>query len=149
MHFILSSLIFMLLQLPMMLLSFLVTPLLCLTKWEGFTTWFGNDKWGRGDTHYKAPSEGVYWKQVRFLCIRNPIANFGTLGPVSAPNMPVNIVRFPWLHDQHLGGGWYWKYGWKNPREASSAVGIVYPAGSLYQPDGRRSFVFRPWKHRV
>lgn len=121
-QFITSSLIWFCLFLPMVLLSFIVTPLLCLTKWDGKTTWFGNAKYGRGDTHYKAPSEGKYWKQVRFLCIRNPVSNFGKQ-VLSLPDS----LGWPWLHDQHVVGTFYWMYGWKNP------------------VDGLRTFVYRPW----
>ena len=122
MRFLASSLIWFGLFLPMMLLSFLVVPIMCLTKWDGKTTWFGNFKYGRGDTHYKAPSEGKYWKQVRFLCIRNPVSNFGKQ-VLSLPDS----LRWPWLNDQHVVGTFYWMYGWKNPVE------------------GRRTFVYRPW----
>lgn len=124
--FILSSFIWFGLFLPMVLLSFIITPIMCLTKWDGKTTWFGNFKYGRGDTHYKAPSEGKYWKQVRFLCIRNPVSNFGKR-VLSVQERPVNALGFPWLYDQHVVGTFYWMYGWKNP------------------VDNLRTFVYRPW----
>lgn len=129
MRFILSSLIWWCVFLPMILLSFILTPLLCLTKWDGTTTWFGNRKYGRGDTHYKAPSEGKYWKQVRFLCIRNPISNFGkeVLSVSDSLGWPLSVLGGPWLIDQHVVGTFYWMYGWKNP------------------VDGMRTFVYRPW----
>jgi len=106
----------------MVVLSFIVVPILCLTKWDGKTTWFGNFKYGRGDTHYKAPSGGIYWKQIRFLCIRNPVSNFGK-HVLSLPD----ALGWPWLNDQHVVGTFYWMYGWKNPVE------------------GSRTFVYRPW----
>ena len=122
MHFIFSSLIWWCTFLPILLLSFIIVPILCLTKWDGTTTWFGNFKYGRGDTHYKAPSEGKYWKQVLFLCIRNPVSNFGKR------ILSVKESRgWPWLNDQHIVGTLYWMYGWKNP------------------VDGLRTFVYRPW----
>lgn len=125
MKFITSSFIFFFLQLPLIVLSLYVVPLLLLTKWDGKTTWFGNFKYGRGDTHYKAPSEGKYWKQVRFLCIRNPVSNFGKqVLSVS------DSLGWPWLNDQHVVGTFYWMYGWKNP------------------VDGKRTFVYRPWIKR-
>ena len=128
-QFIISSLIWFCLFLPMVLLSFLVVPALCLTQWEGKTTWFGNFKYGRGDTHYKAPSEGKYWKQVRFLCIRNPVSNFGkqVLSLPDSLGWPLSVLGGPWLIDQHVVGTFYWMYGWKNP------------------VDGMRTFVYRPW----
>lgn len=123
-QFLISSGIFWLVQLPLIMVSIFIVPIMLLTKWDGTTTWFGNFKYGRGDTHYKAPSEGKYWKQVRFLCIRNPVSNFGKeVLSVS------DSLGWPWLNDQHLFGSWYWLYGWKNPVE------------------GKRTFVYRPWRH--
>ena len=125
MKFLVSTAIFMFAWLPMFIIGLPVTFVLLLTSWDGTTTWFGNRKYGRGDTHYKAPSEGKYWKQVRFLCIRNPVSNFGKeVLSVS------DSLGWPWLNDQHLFGSWYWLYGWKNP------------------VDGKRTFVYRPWVHK-
>lgn len=124
MNFIISSIIWFCFFLPMVLISFIVTPTLCLTKWDGRTTWFGNYKYGRGDTHYAVPSEGEYWKQVRFLCIRNPVSNFGKRV------LAVNDAPWVWLVDKQIYGKFYWMYGWKNP------------------VDGKRTFVYRPWMHK-
>lgn len=122
MRFAASTVIWLCLFLPMVLISFIVVPIMCLTKWDGKSTWFGNFKYGRGDTHYKAPSNGQYWKQVRFLCIRNPASNFGKrVLSVS------ESATWPWLIDQHIYNNFYWMYGWKNP------------------VDGLRTFVYRPW----
>ena len=63
-----------------------------------------------------------FWKQVRFLCIRNPVSNFGKR------ILSVKESRgWPWLNDQHIVGTLYWMYGWKTPVE------------------GLRTFVYRPW----
>lgn len=122
MKFIISSLIFFFLQLPIIVLSLFVVPPLLLTKWDGTTTWFGNFKYGRGDTHYKVPSKGKYWKQCRFLCIRNPVSNFGKrVLSIS------ETAKWAWLEDKQVFGNFYWMYGWKNP------------------VDGMRTFVYRPW----
>lgn len=123
--FLVSSFIWLVLFLPMVLLSFPVVAVLLLTKWDGTTTWFGNFKYGRGDTHYKVSSNGKYWRQWMFLCIRNPVSNFGkqVLSVKEA-------LEWPWLVDQHVVGTFYWMYGWKNPVE------------------GRRTFVYRPWFKR-
>ena len=125
-QFLLGTLIWLFLFLPMLLLSFLVVPFMLLTKWDGTTTWFGNKKYGRGDNHYKAPSEGKYWKQLLFLCIRNPVSNFGKQ-VLSVKEGSLKALGGPWLHDQHVVGTFYWMYGWKNP------------------VDGKRTFVYRPW----
>jgi hypothetical protein len=112
----------------MVLLSFAVVPIMCLTNWDGKTTWFGNFKYGRGDTHYKAPSNGKYWLQLRFLCIRNPVSNFGkwVLSVVDAP--------WVWLIDAKVYKNFYWKFGWKGP-DPNAAIKL-------------RTFVYRPWLHR-
>lgn len=125
MKFLISSVIWLCAALPMMLISFPIVALFLLSKWDGTTTWFGNKKYGRGDSHYKAPSNGNYWKQWWFLCIRNPISNFGK--QVLAVS---DSLGWPWLVDHHVVGSLYWMYGWKNPVE------------------GKRTFVYRPWFHK-
>lgn len=122
--FVVSTLIFVFAQLPIILLSFIVVPLMLLTKWDGRTTWFGNFKYGRGDAHYKAPSEGKYWKQYSFLCIRNPVSNFGKLV------LAVDDKPWVWLEDRRIAGRFYFKYGWKTP------------SGEM---PTKRTFVFRPY----
>ena len=124
--FIISSFIWFGLFLPMVLLSLVVVPLMLLTEWDGTTTWFGNWKYGRGDTHYKAPSNGEYWKQLRFLCIRNPVSNFGK------QVLSVKNHQWVWLEDKQIIGNFHWKYGWKDP---------------VPENDNLRTFVYRPWKH--
>ena len=124
MKFLASTLIFFLAQLPLILISLFVVPFMLLTKWDGRTTIFGNFKYGRGDTHYKAPSNGEYWKQYRFLCIRNPVSNFGK------QVLAVKEADWVWLHDQQIYKRFHWKYGWKTP------------SGEL---PGIQTFVYRPW----
>ena len=124
MKFITSSLIFFFLQLPMIVVSLPVVATMLLTKWDGTTTWFGNFKYGRGDTHYAAPSNGVLWKQWYFLCVRNPVSNFGKRV------LAVDDASWVWLVDKQIYGKFHWKYGWKN---------VV---------DGKRTFVYRPWMHK-
>jgi len=124
MRFLISSLIFFCVQLPMIALSFPAVAIMLLTKWDGTTTWFGNFKYGRGDTHYKAPSGGVYWKQWRFLCARNPVSNFGKRV------LSVKDAHWVWLYDTKVVGRFHWNYGWKNPTPENL---------------GLRTFVYRPW----
>lgn len=127
MHFVTSSLIFFLAQLPMILFSFVVVPFMLLTKWDGKTAWFGNFKYGRGDTHYAFPANGVLWRQWWFLCIRNPVSNFGKRV------LAVKDAPWVWLHDQKIVGKLHWKYGWK---DANAEAG------------GMRTYVYRPWFHK-
>ncbi|MHB8981453.1 hypothetical protein [Thiobacillus sp.] len=124
MKFLASTLIWFGVFLPMVLISFPVVAAMLLTKWDGKTTWFGNWKYGRGDTHYKAPSEGIFWKQWRFLCIRNPASNFGKRV------LSVKDAKWVWLHDRRIVGRFHWKYGWKD---------------AVAENGGLRTFVYRPW----
>jgi len=126
-HFILSSLIFFTVQLPTIISSFLVVPLLLLTKWDGTTTIYGNYKYGRGTTHYKAPTNNVYWREVLFLCLRNPVSNFGKTF------LSVKTAPWVWLHDTKILGNFYWKYGWKDEVKETPNI---------------RTFVYRPWFHK-
>lgn len=121
--FLISSLIWWCLELPMIIISLPIIFLLLLTKWDGKTTWFGNHRHGRkGNVHM--PPNPTLFDEWWFLAIRNPVNNFGTR-ILSVKES----LEWPWLIDQHLFGNWYWLYGWKNPR------------------DGLRTFVYRPWKH--
>lgn len=125
MKFIISTLIFLFAWLPMVFLSLFVVPFMLLTKWDGKTTWFGNFKHGRGDEHYYAPSEGKYWKQLRFLVIRNPVSNYGKrVLAVSA------VTKWVWLEDKQVYRSLHWLYGWKNPSGETPEV---------------RTFVYRPY----
>lgn len=127
MHFLASTAIFIILWFPVWLISLLIVPFMLKTKWDGKTTWFGNFKYGRGDTHYKAPSEGKYWKQYRFLCIRNPVSNLGKL-VLAVDNKP-----WVWMEDRQVYKALHWKYGWKTP-------GGEMPT--------RRTYVYRPYIKR-
>lgn len=126
MRFITSTLIFLLLQLPMILLSLVVVPFMLKTKWNGFTTWFGNFKHGRGDTHYQFPAN-TFWRQWWFLCIRNPVSNFGK------QILAVKDAPLVWLYDVRVYKALHIKYGWKTP------------SGEM---PGMRSFVWRPYLKR-
>ena len=128
MKFLASTLIWFVAFLPILLLSFFIVPFMLLTKWDGKTTVFGNHKYGRGDTHYKAPSNGEYWKQARFLVIRNPVSNFGKQ-VLSVKNKP-----WVWLEDKQVFKSFHWKYGWK------------LPSGEM---PGMRSFIYRPYIKRT
>lgn len=125
MKFIVSSLIFLFLWLPVVLIGMLVTPFMLQPrwKWDGSTTWFGNYLYGRVGNSHMPPNPSLFDQWV-FLAVRNPASNFGKLV------LSVKESReWAWLYDQHIVGTFYWKYGWKNP------------------VDGNRTFVYRPWFH--
>jgi hypothetical protein len=95
--------------------QFVVVPILLLTKWKGFSTWFGNEKWGRGNAHFEHHTEG-FWEEFHWLTIRNPINNlFNRFGALYV--YPVNIVAGnPNIGDNIAGGfcfadmGKYWEF---------------------------------------
>lgn len=125
-QFLASTAIFILVWLPVWIVSLVAVPLMLWMDWTGYTTWFGNFKWGTGTTHYKAKAD-TFWKKYYFLCFRNPISNFSsTVLAVSASKSWV------WLYDRKIVGNFYLKYGWKNP------------SGEL---PNVRTFIFRPWFH--
>jgi len=51
--------------------QYVVVPILLLTRWNGRTTWFGNEKWGRGHGHFEHHTE-TYWEEFVWLTYRNP-----------------------------------------------------------------------------
>jgi hypothetical protein len=123
-EFLISSAIWFLVVLPMVILSFFVVAILLFTPWNGTTTWFGNFKYGRGTTHYKAPTSGNRFKEWLFLCVRNPVSNFGKK-VISVKDAP-----WVWLKNPQVLGPIYWKYGWKD---------------AVPENDNLRTFVYRPW----
>ncbi len=125
-QFIKSAALWFFVFLPVVLVGFVVVPFMLRTKWDGKTTWWGNFKYGRGDTHYKKPSKGIFWRQWMFLCLRNPASNFGKRV------LSVKDAPWVWLYDAHVIGNLYWKFGWKDP---------------VPENDYLRTFVFRPWFH--
>ena len=76
MKFTISFLIWLLLYLPVVLVSIIVVPLMLKLGWEGFNTIFGNATYGRnGNSHLKPPV--TLWKSYVFLVFRNPVSNWG------------------------------------------------------------------------
>lgn len=119
-----SFLIFLLLWLPMVILSLPVVAVMLRTDWTGTTTWFGNVLYGRyGNTH--TPTNPSLFQQWWFLCVRNPVSNFGKFTLSTS-----DVNSWAWLIDQKILGRLYLLYGWKN---SDSRIG------------NRRPFVFRPW----
>lgn len=120
-HFFLSFLLF----LPWFILLVISLPtvaILLLTKWSGGTTWFGNYLYPRGVGNVHMPTNPTYFEQWWFLCIRNPVSNFGKK-VLSVPESRA----WPWLYDIQILNKFYMMFGWKNP------------------VNGFRTFVFRPW----
>lgn len=124
--FLISMTIWLLIFVPMVLISFPCVALLLLTPWSGGTTWFGNVLYPRGVGNKHMPANPTYWQQWNFLCLRNPASNFGK------QVLAVQDAPWVWLEEKHLFDNWYWKYGWKNPDVRTG---------------GLRTFICRPWQH--
>lgn len=123
--------------------------LLLLTRWDGRTTIFGNEKWGRGNDHHTHATKG-YWQEFNWLTYRNPINNM--MNRFSVIGRPYILVGNPNTGDKSEGGfyrvrmgkAWeiYWIYpygrhcirvrlGWKihrkNPGENCPLVFVINP----------------------
>ncbi len=105
-------------------LSFVVVPVMLWQGWEGYSTWFGNFKYGRqGNSAYPTFNRFQEWW---FLCIRNPISNFGK-EVLSVPS----TASWPWHYDIPLFWRLWIKAGWKVNKDPVS--------------NPERTFVFRPY----
>lgn len=123
-HFLFSLAIFLFAWLPMAALGLVAVAALLLTSWDGRSTWFGNYLYGRlGNSH--VPPAPAFWQQWHFLCIRNPVSNFGKFTLSTGPDN-----EWAWLVDRRFGRVGI-LYGWKNPDSRL--------------PGSRRPFVFRPY----
>jgi hypothetical protein len=69
-----SALIWLFVCLPLIIISVPVVAVMLLTKWSGYTTLFGNEKWGRGHDHFEFATK-TYWQEFNWLVLRNPVNN--------------------------------------------------------------------------
>ena len=132
--FLISFVIFFLIQLPFILLSYPIVAVLLKTKWDGKSTWFGNELYPFGIGNSHQVENPTYYQKWQFLCIRNPVSNLGKWTLPKGIGAPLTAT-WPWLFDIKLIGNFYWKFGWAT------------------KPDNRingssRKFYFRPWFHR-
>lgn len=116
----LSFLIYVLVQLPASLIAWPCLAVALLTKWDGRTFFFGNEKWGRATNHYLAPTQGKYWKELLWMGWRNPVYNLGKR------SLAVNMKAYSYTGDSGIGdklrGGFYavemgdaWEYYYIKP----------------------------------
>lgn len=109
----LTFLIWFLTYIPLIVVSAFAVPVMLLNGWQGYTTWFGNRKYGRfGNTAYPATNR---WREWLFLVIRNPISNFGKETMSKTLTEPVTVTGNPAITDGKPGitGYYYARSGWK------------------------------------
>lgn len=97
---------------PMIALSIITVPLMLGLGWDGYTTWFGNRKYGRyGNDAYRTRRQ---WQEFVFLVVRNPVSNFGKEVMSHTVAAPVTIEGNPAITDGAPGiTGWYYaRSGW-------------------------------------
>lgn len=121
MRLLISIAIFLLICVPAIVLSVPVVGGLLLTSWGGYTTIFGNAKWGRGNTHFSTPTKG-WWQEFKWLVYRNPVNNLMARTLAIEWGAATRIVK----GDEDIGdkthGGFYrayvlnfWEYYWIKP----------------------------------
>lgn len=91
-------------------LQFPIVALLLLTKWDGRSTIFGNEKWGRGENHYSHPTVG-YWQQFVWLTLRNPTNNLCAITLACYRTQNISSTGDLNIGDKIAGGHYYIKMG--------------------------------------
>lgn len=105
-----STLIFLLICIPMILVSIPAVAIMLLTKWSGYTTIFGNAKWGRANNHFAYPTSG-WWEEFNWLVLRNPVNNLMSL-TLGAKMKPYTIEGNPNIGEKIAAGSYTAKMGW-------------------------------------
>lgn len=149
-HLLASALIWLIVGLPAIVLGYPVLAILLLTKWDGRSTPWGNEKWGRATTHPSVPTTG-YLSQLIWMAWRNPVYNLYAI-TLAAPAGARWGEGDPGIGDKYHGGfyrvrsGVFWEYYWVKPYGARC---IRARWGWKMQANtGPASFVFsiNPWK---
>jgi len=139
-----------------MIISPLIVAAMLLTKWDGHTTIFGNQKWGRATDHYAFPTNGKYWREFNWLVLRNPVNNLLTynLAFTDGPHLG-EIKGNPNISDKTFGGfykakwGCAWEYYLVKPYDFFGRRCLRIRIGwKLVNADKPAAFVFviNPWK---
>lgn len=110
-----TYLIWLLVYLPLIAVSLIAVPVMLHFGWDGYSTWFGNRKYGRyGNAEYPTHSRLQEWL---FLAVRNPISNFGkevlavsVRGPVTLSGNPSVTDGKPGITGRYIAtAGWAWE----------------------------------------
>lgn len=115
-----SFLIYLLIVLPAILVSIFVVPVMLACGWKGYTTLFGNSKWGKANTHPYLATKG-FLQEFNWLVLRNPVNNLHTkLLSVTVASSTI-VQGKPNIGDKTAGGffearsGWFWELYWVIP----------------------------------
>ncbi len=151
-----STLIFLLVCVPAILVSVPIVALLLLTPWDGRTTIFGNAKWGRANTHFSTPTKG-WGQEFLWLVWRNPVNNLLTKTlAADLDGNSVTIAGDPGIGDKTHGGFYkaeaitknhiFWEYYWVKPYGSRCIRARI--GWKLHNSDTPAAFAFaiNPWK---
>lgn len=117
-----STLIWLFVVVPMQIISAPVVAIMLLTSWKGYTTPFGNAKWGKGSRNPAWMRSG-YWAAFIWLVWRNPVNNLCSL-TLAIPLKEAELHGDPKIGDKIRGGFYYikmgsaWEYYWIKPYTA-------------------------------
>lgn len=155
-HFVLSALIFFGICVPAILISVPVVAVLLLTAWDGRTTIFGNEKWGRANDHFAYPTK-TYWEEFNWLVLRNPVNN------LHSKYLAITQGFYKLDGDSEIGdkkkGGFYairmgrfWEYYWIKPYTVFGSRHCIRVRvgwkihGNTVGNDSSFVFAVNPWK---
>lgn len=117
----LTLIIFLFLVIPAIAISIPVVAISLHTKWNGRTTIFGNEKWGRATLHFAYPTKG-FWEEFNWLVLRNPVNNLHSKTLAVRNSTPI-FYKGPSedISDKTIGGlymitmGRVWEIYWIKP----------------------------------
>lgn len=132
-----------------------VVAVMLLTKWNGRTTLWGNEKWGRGTNHFDFPTKG-WWQEFVWLALRNPANNLATIG-FSIPQRPFTLEGKADIGDKKAPGFYKitsrfgWEYYWIKPYNVFKSrrcirIRIGWKINGNTEFTAPFVFVVHPWK---
>lgn len=95
---------------PLIVVSIPVVAIMLLTKWDGYTTIFGNAKWGKANEHFSYPTKG-WWQEFNWLVLRNPINNFMSI-TLGAKPKPYTLEGTPDIGEKIAAGSYFITMGY-------------------------------------
>lgn len=146
-HSLISFLIWLLITMPVKVVSVPVVAVLLLTSWDGRNTVFGNRTYGRGTNHPDHGTQGKYWLEFNWLVLRNPCWNLDN-EVLCLGKGEYTASGDLGISDKHRGGfysvrqGWAWEYYWIKPYGIKRCIRARI-GWKLFNPDSTKAaFVF-------